>query len=245
MKIDIPYNFSDLSTETLKFELDIVNKIIERISYRNHPAQISFQQRELYKSGLSLADGYKLKSQVLFVFHRLKNIGVLKNYVLPHHHNLIEQFRCEPNDEELRLYKDQLEAELNKRVGILESHSEFLDDKLQKDIEQDHLDWPSDFLWKDEHIYDLAGKGEIAFMPKNKNITETYFKMMESKKGWVNVIDMSKKTGESPQQVRVKLNQIKIDKIGNKGLSKLITVQAKKDYSGGAYRLHPYPKLNV
>lgn len=237
MSNDNKYNLINLSTETLKFELYILNKIVERISYYNHPTQISFQQTELYQENWHVpADGYRLKNQVLFVFDRFKSIGLLKDYTQPIHRNLIEQFRCEPNDTEIRLYRDFIAVELNKRAEI-PNHQTIISD--------DTLEWPKDFIWQGEHTYDLAQKGKISFMPKNKNKTEIYFKMMESKKDWVKVTDMSNETGETSQQVRVKLNQIKRDKIENKGLGRLITVEPKKDYSNGAYRLHPYPKLNV
>lgn len=232
------YNLTDLSTERLEFELYILRRIIERISYDNHPAQISFEQAELYQEkAYSPKDGYRLKRQVLSVFDRLKNIGVLNDYMQPFHRNLIEPLVCEPNDLEVRLYRDLIAEELNKRTKspkhqILSSND-------------DSLEWPDNFLWKDENTYDLAGEGEIKFMPKNNNIIRTYFKMMTDKKDWVKVYDMSKETRETPQQVRVKINQIKRDKITDKGFSHLITVEPKRDYSEGAYRLHPYPKLNV
>lgn len=101
--------------------------------------------------------------------------------------------------------------------------------------------WPQGFKWKDNDTFDLDGKGEIEFSPKEDNKTKTYFQKMADKKDWVKVDDMSKATGETPDQVRTKLNQIRA-KIRNKSLSHLITVESKGDYFGGAYRLHPYPK---
>ena len=104
--------------------------------------------------------------------------------------------------------------------------------------------WPQGFKWKNNDAFDLEGKGEIDFSPKQDNKTKTYFKKMADAKDWVKVIDMSEATGENAGQVRTKLNQIKA-KIRNKEYSHLITVESKRDYSGGAYRLHPYPKRNV
>lgn len=104
--------------------------------------------------------------------------------------------------------------------------------------------WPQGFKWKDNDTFDLDGKGEIEFSPKEDNKTKTYFKMMADAKDWVKVIDMLEVTGENASQVRTKLNQIKA-KIRNRGYSHLITVESKGDYSAGAYRLHPYPKNNV
>lgn len=101
--------------------------------------------------------------------------------------------------------------------------------------------WPQGFKWKDNDTFDLEGKGEIIFSPKEDNKTKTYFKKMADEKVWVKVDDMSEATGENAGQVRTKLNQIKA-KIRNKGYAHLITVESKGDYSGGAYRLHPYPK---
>lgn len=112
--------------------------------------------------------------------------------------------------------------------------------------DQQKIDWPDDFRWKDENHFDLAGKGELEFSPQENNKRRIYFKMMANAKGvWVNISEMSSATGEKPSQVRIKIDQIKLDKIKNKGLSKIIMIEPKKDSSGGAYRLVSYPKCNV
>lgn len=117
-------------------------------------------------------------------------------------------------------------------------------DKGEQSLVKD-IKWPSNFKWKDNNTFDLGGKGEISFMPKQNNKTKTYFKMMadEPYRGkWIEVFKMATETGEKAHQVRVKINQIKTDKIINKGLGHLINIEPKEDYSGGAYRLVPYPK---
>ena len=106
------------------------------------------------------------------------------------------------------------------------------------------VSWPQGFKWKDNDIFDLDGKGEIIFSSKEDNKTKTYFEKMADKKDWVKVVDMAKLTGENASQVRTKLNQIRA-KIRNNSLSHLVAVESKRDYSAGAYRLHPYPKQNV
>lgn len=73
-----------------------------------------------------------------------------------------------------------------------------------------------------ENTFDLDGKGEIEFSPKEDNKTKTYFQMMADAKDWVKIIDMSEATGENASQVRTKLNQIKA-KIRNSRYTHLIT----------------------
>lgn len=107
--------------------------------------------------------------------------------------------------------------------------------------DQQKIDWPDDFVWKDDNTFDLGSKGSLEFSSQESNNTRTYFKMMADTKDWVKVVDMCKETGENPEQVRTKLNQIQ-SKIRNKGYAQLIKVEPKKDYSAGAYRLVPYPK---
>lgn len=100
------------------------------------------------------------------------------------------------------------------------------------------IKWPSNFYWKDDNIFVLDGKEEIVFLSKKDNKTKAYFQMMTEAKTWVNVTDMAKKTSETPQQVRIKINQIK-EKIKTKNFQHIITIEAKRDQVG-AYRLVPH-----
>lgn len=102
--------------------------------------------------------------------------------------------------------------------------------------------WPEDFKWKDENTYDLAGKGQIEFMPKENNNRRIYFKMMTDNKDWVETRKMSGETGEEEAKVKIKLNQIRQDKINAKGLSNLLALESRNNRSKpSAYRLVPYP----
>jgi len=166
----------------------------------------------------------------------LKGIGAISAYQLykAHLNTWEDKVRIVVNKGMFDKAQKQLNP-IHKRIKALQPTS-------QQIPVTDDITWPDNFKWIDENIYDLAGKGRITFMAKEDNKTKTYFQMMTEAKTWVTVDSMSKSTGETDEQVRIKLNQIK-DKIRNLGLSNLLTIKPKRDYATmSAYRLVPYPK---
>lgn len=102
------------------------------------------------------------------------------------------------------------------------------------------IPWPEDFIWEDDNTFKLGSNGKLSFSSAINNNRRTYFRMMTVAKTWVKVSKMAEATGEDAEHVRVKVNQVKY-KIHSQGFGKLITIEPKRDYSGGAYRLVPYP----
>lgn len=237
------YNLKDIPTETLIKESYILEKIVERISYPSPNRNLSFQQQQLFKPGhYGLADRYSLRAEIRSIFERWKGLNILADYTFPEIVDLIRSIHCEPNENEIRLYRDFVNTELNDRNSIIPERVRKSTLSQTTKEEYSDIQWPPEFKWDETENNYLVGDGKMVIFSASVSTRKDIFRALIKKQGlWKTVRDISKEVNKTETYVRSVAKQLD-QKIKDQGLGRYLKIEPR-DETGrpGAYRTVPYP----